>query len=138
MRPSVVSMRRIVGPMRRAPALVLLALAAALAAAPAPRAQQPSPAQAALDAVAAPLYQQLAALKGIASPGPPPVLLRSRAENRRLIEQEIARRYAPAVLEAEPLHVREEQEVAQELGRFPDDGPARARDNLALRHGQIG
>ena len=82
--------------------LALLALAAALAAAPALRAQQPSPAQAALDAVAAPLYQQLAALKGIASPGPPPpVLLRSRAENRRFIEQEIARRYSPAVLEAE-------------------------------------
>ena len=101
MRPSVVSMRRMVGPMRRAPALVLLALAAALAAAPALRAQQPSPAQAALDAVAAPLYQQLAALKGIASPGPPPVLLRSRAENRRFIEREMARRYSPAVLEAE-------------------------------------
>ena len=92
-------MRRMVGPMRRAPALVLLALAAALAAAPALRAQQPSPAQAALDAVAAPLYHQLAALKGIASPGPPPVLLRSRAENRRFIEREMARRYSPAVLE---------------------------------------
>jgi hypothetical protein len=101
MRPSVVSMCRIVGPMPRALALVLLALAAALAAAPALRAQQASPAQAALDAVAAPLYQQLAALKGLASPGPPPVLLRSRAENRRFIEQEIARRYSPAVLEAE-------------------------------------
>lgn len=95
-------MRRIVGPMRRAPALALLALAAALAAAPALRAQQSSPAQAALDAIAAPLYQQLAALKGIASPGaPPPVLLRSRAENRSFIEQEIARRYSPALLEAE-------------------------------------
>lgn len=95
-------MRRIVASMRSAPALVLLAVAAALAAAPALRAQPPSPAQAALDAVAAPLYQQLAALKGIASPGPPPpVLLRSRAENRRFIEQEIARRYSPALLEAE-------------------------------------
>jgi len=95
-------MRRIVGPMRLAPALVLLALAAALAAVPAPRAQQPSPAQAALDAVTAPLYQQLAALKGITSHvPPPPVLLRSRAENRRFIEQEIARRYSPAALEAE-------------------------------------
>jgi len=88
--------------MRRAPAFVLIALAAALAAATALRAQQSSPAQVALDAVTAPLYQQLAALKGIASPGPPPaVLLRSRAENRRFIEQEINRRYAPAVLDAE-------------------------------------
>lgn len=88
--------------MRRAPALALLALAVALGAAPALRAQQASPAQAALDAVAGPLYQQLAALKGIASPGPPPpVLLRSRGENRRFIEKEIARRYSPAVLEAE-------------------------------------
>ena len=69
--------------MPRAPALALLALAAALAAAPALRAQQPTPPQAALDALAAPLYQQLAALKGIASPGPPPpVLLRSREIGR--------------------------------------------------------
>jgi len=95
-------MRRIVSSMRSAPALVFLVLAAALAAAPALRAQPPSPAQAALDAVAAPLYQQLAALKGMGSPGPPPpVLLRSRADNRRFIEQEIARRYSPAILEAE-------------------------------------
>ena len=95
-------MRRMVASMRSAPALVLLAVAAALAAAPALRAQPPSPAQAALDAVAAPLYQQLATLKGTGSPGPPPpVLLRSRAENRRFIEQEITRRYSPALLEAE-------------------------------------
>ena len=88
--------------MRRAPALALIALAATLVAAPALRAQAPSPAQVALGAVAAPLYQQLAALKGIASPGPPPpILLRSRAENRRFIEQEINRRYSPALLEAE-------------------------------------
>lgn len=88
--------------MRRAPALALIGLAAALATAPALPAQAPSPTEAALDAVAAPLYQQLAALKGIASAGPPPpVLLRSRVENRRFIEQEINRRYSPAVLDAE-------------------------------------
>jgi uncharacterized protein DUF955 len=88
--------------MRRAPALALLALAASLAAAPALGVQQSSPAQLALEGVTAPLYQQLAELKGIASPGPPPpVLLRSRAENRRFIEQEINRRYSPALLEAE-------------------------------------
>jgi uncharacterized protein DUF955 len=88
--------------MRRAPAVALLALAAALAAVSALRAQQPSAAQSTLDAIATPLFQQLAALKGIVSAGPPPpVLLRPRAENRRFIEQEIARRYSPAVLETE-------------------------------------
>jgi uncharacterized protein DUF955 len=88
--------------MPRAPAFALIALAAALAVATGLRAQQPSPAQVALDADTAPLYQQLAALKGMASPGPPPpVLLRSRGENRRFIEQEINRRYSPAILEAE-------------------------------------
>jgi hypothetical protein len=95
-------MRRIGESTRRAPAVALLVLAVALAAVLPLRAQQPSPAQTALDAVAGPLYQQLAALKGMASPGPPPpVLIRSRADNRRFIEQEINRRYSGAVLEAE-------------------------------------
>ncbi len=95
-------MRRIGESTRRAPAVALLVLAVALAAVLPLRAQQPSPAQTALEAVAGPLYQQLAALKGMASPGPPPpVLIRSRADNRRFIEQEINRRYSGAVLEAE-------------------------------------
>jgi hypothetical protein len=95
-------MRRVFGSMRHAPTVAVLALAAALAAVLPLRAQQPSPEQAALDTVAAPLYQQLSALKGMASPGPPPpVLIRSRAENRRFIEQEINRRYSAAVLDAE-------------------------------------
>ena len=95
-------MRRIGGSTRRAPAVALLALAAAFAAVLPLRAQQPSPAQTALDAVAAPLYQELAALRGMTSPGsPPPVLIRSRGENRRFIEQEINRRYSAAVLDAE-------------------------------------
>jgi hypothetical protein len=88
--------------MRRAPAVALIALAAALAAALPLRAQQQSPAQAALDAIVTPLFQQIAALRGIASPGPPPpVVLRSRGENRRFFEQEISRRYSPAIIEAE-------------------------------------
>ena len=88
--------------MRRAPAVALHVQAAALAPPHPLRAQPAGPAQSALDAVAAPLYQQIAALKGTASPGPPPpVLLRSRAENRRFIEDEINRRYSPAVLDAE-------------------------------------
>jgi hypothetical protein len=95
-------MRRAFGPMRHVPAVAVLAVAAALAAVLPLRAQQPSPAQAALDAVAGPLYRQLAAIKGMASPGPPPpVLVRSRADNRRFIEQEINRRYSAAVLDAE-------------------------------------
>src|SRR6266567_3280956 len=56
----------------------------------------------ALEALAAPIYQQLAALKGMTSPGhPPPVLLRSREDNRRFMEQEMNRRYSPARIEAE-------------------------------------
>ena len=95
-------MRRIGGSTRRAPVVALLALAAALAAVLPLRAQQPSPAQTALDAVAAPLYHELAALRGMTSPGsPPPVQIRSRGENRRFIEQEINRRYSAAVLDAE-------------------------------------
>jgi hypothetical protein len=87
--------------MRDVTTVALLAVAALAAALPL-RAQQPSPAQAALDAVAAPLFQQLAAIKSMASPGPPPpVLVRSRADNRRFIEQEINRRYSAAVLDAE-------------------------------------
>jgi hypothetical protein len=88
--------------MRRARAVALCVLAAALAVVLPLRAQPPSSEQTALEAVAIPLYDQLAAIRGIASPGPPPpVLLRSRADNRRFIEQEINRRYSTAQLEAE-------------------------------------
>jgi len=88
--------------MRRAPAVALFALAAAAAAVLPLGAQQPATEQLSLEAVAAPLYNQLAALRGIATPGPPPpVLLRSRADNRRFIEQEINRRYSKDQLEAE-------------------------------------
>ena len=88
--------------MRRSPAVVLLVLAAAVAAVLPLGAQPRHPEEIALEAVSAPLYDQLAVLKGIASPGPPPpVELRSRAENRRFIEQEIKRRYSASDLEAE-------------------------------------
>ena len=90
--------------MRRAPVIALLLVAAGLAAVfplyaqSRPDAEQ----QAALSAVAAPLYDQLAELRGVASPGPPPpVVVRSRADNRRFIEQEINRRYSQDQLEAE-------------------------------------
>src|SRR5712692_9786843 len=82
-------------------ALLALVLAAAVspAAAQAPASGRTQPA---LDALAAPLYTQLAALKGIASPGPPPpVLLRTREETRRFIEQELDRRYSAARVESE-------------------------------------
>src|SRR6266508_5890811 len=86
--------------MRRASTLFLL-LAAASAFIAQASAQQ-APAQSSLDALVAPIYQQLAGLRGIASPGsPPPVLLRSREENRRFMEAEMSRRYSPARIEAE-------------------------------------
>jgi len=66
------------------------------------RAQPQAQSRPALEALAAPLYAQLAALKGIAMPGPPPPLqIRTREENRRFIEQELDRRYSPARVEAE-------------------------------------
>ena len=81
--------------------LLALLLAASLSPAAA-QAQAPGRPQPALDALAAPLFAQLAAIKGIASPGPPPpVLLRTREENRRFIEQELDRRYSPTRVESE-------------------------------------
>ncbi|HEV8437978.1 MAG TPA: ImmA/IrrE family metallo-endopeptidase [Methylomirabilota bacterium] len=60
------------------------------------------PAQPSLGALAGPLYQQLAQIKGIAAPGPPPpILVKSREETRRFIEQELDRRYSPTRLEQE-------------------------------------
>jgi hypothetical protein len=89
--------------MRRA-VIALLLVAAGLAAV-LPLRAQPRPGaeqQTALSAVAAPLFDQLAELRGIASPGqPPPVLVRSRSDNRRFIQQEMSRRYSKDQLEAE-------------------------------------
>ncbi|HYB42183.1 MAG TPA: ImmA/IrrE family metallo-endopeptidase [Candidatus Methylomirabilis sp.] len=79
--------------------LVLLLVVTGLAPGPA-RAQSQS--EAALAALAGPLYDQLATLKGMPSPGaPPPIQVKSRAEMRRFIEQELDRLYPPARLESE-------------------------------------
>src|SRR5215469_14550289 len=78
---------------------VVLAVLAFLAAWPA-SAQTTD--QAALTALAGPLYQELAGIKGLASPGPPPpILIKSREDTRRFIQKELDRRYPPAQLEAE-------------------------------------
>jgi hypothetical protein len=84
-------------------ARVLFAILAVGALLPgASRAEPQAQTRPALEALAAPLYAQLAALKGIASPGaPPPLQIRTREENRRFIEQELDRRYSPARVEAE-------------------------------------
>ena len=80
---------------------VLFVLACAPALLAQSQAQTPDSSRA-LEALAAPIYQQLAALKRMTSPGhPPPVLLRSREDNRRFMEQEMNRRYSPARIEAE-------------------------------------
>src|SRR2546428_13247229 len=63
---------------------------------------QPTQAESSLSALAGPLYQQLAALKGMGAPGPPPpILIKSREETRRFIQQELDRRYSAARVEAE-------------------------------------
>jgi hypothetical protein len=65
-------------------------------------AQPQTQGRSALGALAGPLYQQLAALKGMASPGsPPPILIKSREETRRFIQQELDRRYSAEQLESE-------------------------------------
>src|SRR5262249_31524818 len=86
----------------RAAPIVALALVA-LVSGPLASAQTQAPSnQSALNALAGPLYQQLAAIKGVTSPGaPPPIQVKSREETRRFIQQEIDRHYAPARLEAE-------------------------------------
>ena len=68
----------------------------------APGAAAGAPADALAQAEIAPVFQQLAALRGMAAPGPPPpAVVRSRAETRRYVEGELARRYSPARIEAE-------------------------------------
>ena len=86
---------------RTAPILALALVALVSGRLASAQTQAPS-SQSALSALAGPLYQQLAAIKGVASPGaPPPILVKSRDETRRFIQQEIDRHYAPARLEAE-------------------------------------
>jgi hypothetical protein len=85
----------------RRPSLLLL-LAFVLAVVPRAGAlAQPAATPPAEPALAA-IFRELAALKGVTSPGPPPPMaIRSREETRRFMEQELARRYSPARLEAE-------------------------------------
>jgi len=81
--------------------LALLLVAIALIPAGAVFAQQ-TQAESSLSALAGPLYQQLAVLKGMGAPGPPPpILIKSREETRRFIQQELDRRYSTARVEAE-------------------------------------
>ncbi len=66
-----------------------------------PAAAQQSPV-ASLQALVAPFFAQLAALRGLPSPGsPPPVVVRSRSETRRYLQQELDRKYPAAEVEAE-------------------------------------
>ncbi|MBI2155069.1 MAG: hypothetical protein HYU24_15420 [Candidatus Rokubacteria bacterium] len=79
----------------------LVALLLAVGLLPAPAAAQQS-SLASLQALVAPFYAQLAALRGLPAPGsPPPVVIRSRSETRRYVEQELNRKYPPADVEAE-------------------------------------
>jgi hypothetical protein len=79
---------------------VLVAVLAVISAGIAPAQQQT--ARPALDALAAPLYQELAAIRGMPAPGPPPPIeIKSREQTRRFIEQELDRRYSPARVKSE-------------------------------------
>ncbi len=87
---------------RSALALALLLPATAGAQAPAVAPPLSAAGAPALESLARPLFQQLAAMKGLASPGdPPPIVMRSREETRRFIEQELDRRYTGPRIEAE-------------------------------------
>ncbi len=87
-------------PLQRA--LLFLALAA-IALVPVDRSlAQTTDTQASLEALAGPVYRELAALKGVSAPGPPPpIQIKSRAEMRRFVEQELDRKYSGARVEAE-------------------------------------
>ncbi len=79
--------------------LVALLLVLNLLSVPAAAQQNPVPS---LQALVAPLFAQLSALRGLPSAGPPPpVVVRSRSETRRFLDQELNRKYPPAQLEAE-------------------------------------
>jgi len=57
---------------------------------------------ASLQALVAPFFAELSALRGLPSAGsPPPVVVRSRSETRRFLDQELNRKYPPAQIEAE-------------------------------------
>lgn len=92
------------GPIERIRAVAVLGAAAilalGLAVATGARAQPVAPPQ--LAAEAGRIFQELAQLRDVPAPGPPPrVVVRSREERRRFIAGEFARKYPPARLEAE-------------------------------------
>jgi hypothetical protein len=63
-------------------------------------AQQPSVGT--LDALVGPFFAELATIRGLSSVGTPPsIVIRSRSETRRYVEQELNRKYPPAHVEAE-------------------------------------
>jgi hypothetical protein len=84
-------------PSRSAPRLVLLGLVALAAVASGQARVTPE-----LRAEAARLFRDLATLRGLPLPGPPPPLvIQSREERRRFVVSELARKYSPARLDVE-------------------------------------
>src|SRR3990172_755121 len=84
---------------RIASRLVALLLVLNLLSVPAAAQQTPI---ASLQALVAPFFAQLSALRGLPSAGsPPPVVVRSRSETRRFLDQELNRKYPPAQIQAE-------------------------------------
>lgn len=84
-----------------APRLIAVAVLLGLAGSPAPSPAQPS-AAGPVQALVGPFFSELAVLRGLPAPGPPPaVVIRTRAETRRYVEQELDRKYPPARVEAE-------------------------------------
>jgi len=79
----------------------LVALLLALSLLPGPSAAQQNPV-ASLQALVAPVFAELSALRGLPPAGAaPPVVIRSRSETRRFLDQELNRKYPPAQIEAE-------------------------------------
>lgn len=57
---------------------------------------------ASLETLAGSFFAELATIRGLPSPGsPPPIMIRSRSETRRYVEQELDRKYPAAQVEAE-------------------------------------
>lgn len=82
---------------RRVAGLVVLLLG--FGTLPVPAEQAPS---ASLQNLTGPLFTELATIRGLPSPGPPPpVVFRPRSETRRYAEQELDRKYPPSRVEAE-------------------------------------
>ena len=84
---------------RIARCLVAVLLVLSLLSVPATAQQTPV---ASLQALVAPFFAELSALRGLPSAGsPPPVVVRSRSETRRFLDQELNRKYPTAQIQAE-------------------------------------